>query len=87
MEEARLPESGEVYSWTTIHSAPTGFEMQVPYVMAIVDMGEGVRLTAQIVDVSPEEMEIGMRVSPVLRKISQDGETGAIHYGYKFVKR
>ena len=31
-----------------------------------------------------QELAIGSRVSSVFRKISQDGKSGIIHYGYKF---
>ena len=31
-----------------------------------------------------KEIEIGSRVSSVFRKISEDGKSGIIHYGYKF---
>ena len=86
MESTKLPEVGEVVTYSTVHNAPKGFEMQVPYVMAIIKMGDDVRLTAQIVDCAHEDIRIGMKVRAVLRKINADGNTGAIHYGYKFVK-
>ena len=54
-----------------------------PYVLAIVELDEGPRLTAQLV-CSPDEVRIGMRVRPVFRRISADGESGVIHYGTKF---
>jgi uncharacterized OB-fold protein len=31
-----------------------------------------------------EELAIGSRVTSVFRKISEDGKSGIIHYGYKF---
>jgi uncharacterized OB-fold protein len=58
--------------------------MQKPYVMAIVEMEEGVRLTSQIIDVKPEDVTIGMKVQSCFRKLGQEGEAGVIHYGYKF---
>jgi hypothetical protein len=47
-------------------------------------MDEGVKLTAQIVDVDPKAVEIGMRVKDVFRKVREDGKAGVIHYAYKF---
>jgi uncharacterized protein len=67
-----------------IHDAPAQFEMQKPYVMAIIEMDEGVRLTSQLIDVKAEDVTIGMKVQSSFRKLGQEGEAGVIHYGYKF---
>lgn len=41
-----LPREGEVHSETTVNVAPTGFEG--PYTVAIVELAEGLRLTAHV---------------------------------------
>ncbi|MEM4390007.1 MAG: Zn-ribbon domain-containing OB-fold protein [Candidatus Micrarchaeia archaeon] len=74
---------GKIYSYTTVYSPPAGFELAVPYVLAIVELTEGPRLTAQIV-AKPEEVDIGTPVRMVFRKIQEDGKEGLIHYGFKF---
>jgi uncharacterized OB-fold protein len=84
MERIRLGGKGAVVTYTVIHDAPAQFEIQKPYVMAIVEMDEGVRLTSQIIDVRPEEVKIGMRVQATFRKLGQENDAGVIHYGYKF---
>jgi len=84
MERLQLKGKGTVVTYTVIHDAPAQFEMQKPYVMAIVQMDEGVRLTSQIIDVKPEDVKIGMKVRATFRKLGQEGEAGVIHYGYKF---
>jgi len=84
MTKVRLGGKGTVVTYTVIHDAPAQFEMQKPYVVAIVEMDEGVRLTSQIIDVKPEDVMIGMRVQATFRKLGQEGEAGVIHYGYKF---
>lgn len=76
---------GEVYSFTTITDAPAGFEAQAPYTVALVKLEEGPVVTAQLTDVSEEEVKIGMPVEMVTRKIKDDGDKrGVILYGYKF---
>lgn len=75
---------GEVYSYTTMHNAPTGFEEYVPYTMALIKMAEGPMLTAQLTDVDADDVKIGLPVEMVTRKLSQEGEEGQILYGYKF---
>ena len=52
--------------------------------MAIVELEEGAKLTTQIVDCNPEDVEIGDEVEMVFRKIREEGDDGVISYGYKF---
>ncbi len=75
---------GELYSFTTLHSAPAGFESQLPYSVGMIKLDEGPMVEAQLTDVNPDELEIGMRVEMVTRKISEEGDAGLIIYGYKF---
>ena len=76
--------NGSVYSFTEISSPASGFESQVPYVLAIIELDEGARLTGQIVDARKENVNIGNRVEAVFRKIQSDDPEGLIHYGFKF---
>ncbi len=76
---------GQVYSFTTIYEAPSGFDENVPYTVALVKLDEGPVLTAQLTDVDNDQVEIGMPVEMVTRKLRNDGdERGMIVYGYKF---
>ena len=78
---------GEVYSHTTVYEAPAGFQAQAPYSLALVRLEEGPMLTAQLTDVEPGEVHIGMPVEMVTRKLSVEGDEGLIQYGYKFRPR
>ena len=51
---------------------------------AIIDLEEGARITAQIVDCKYDELKIGLGVEAVFRKLYKSGEKGIIHYGTKF---
>ncbi|MEL6269045.1 MAG: Zn-ribbon domain-containing OB-fold protein [Chloroflexota bacterium] len=75
--------TGEVYSYTVLQDAPAGFEDQAPYVLALVKLDEGPILTAQLTDVDGEPA-IGDRVEMVTRRLTTEGNTGMIVYGYKF---
>ncbi|MBC7254994.1 MAG: hypothetical protein H5T66_02655, partial [Chloroflexi bacterium] len=44
----------------------------------------GPLVTAQLTDVFPDEVSIGMPVEMVTRKLREEGEEGLITYGYKF---
>lgn len=75
---------GRVYSFTTVFQAPDIFDKQIPYVVALIELEEGVRIAAQLTDVSVDKVRIDMPVELVIRKIYEDGDTGPIQYGYKF---
>ena len=76
---------GEVYSFTTIYEAPSGFEANTPYTVALIKLEVGPMLTAQLTDLGDEPVEIGMPVEMVTRRMRNDGdERGVIVYGYKF---
>ena len=84
MEPFQLSGDGKVVTYSVVHEPAQGFELQVPYVLAIVATTEGPWLTGQVVDVSPDEVRIGLRVHATFRKLREEGRAGVIHYGYKF---
>lgn len=53
---------GTVYSWTVTYSAWPGHEDRVPYVCALVELEEGVRMVANILHCKLEDIRIGMPV-------------------------
>jgi uncharacterized OB-fold protein len=83
-EPYRFSGKGELYSFTTLRQAPAGFESQAPYAVGMIRLDEGVMVEAQLTDVNPEDLQVGMRVEMVTRKLREDGEAGLIIYGYKF---
>lgn len=84
MEAFKFSGEGEVFSYTVVYAAPTGFEYQKPYVVAVVKLDEGTMCTAQVVDCESGEVKVGSRVEAVFRKIMADKDSGIIRYGYKF---
>ena len=84
IREHQFEGGGKVVTHTTIYAAPEGFSKMAPYVLAIVELDEGPRLTAQVV-CDPSEVKIGMRVKSVFRKLGEEGPEGVIYYGTKFV--
>jgi len=75
---------GKIYSFTSVSSGPAGFELEAPYVLAIVELEEGPKITAQIVGAREQDVKIGDCVEMVFRKVLEDSPEGLIHYGYKF---
>ena len=55
---------GRVETFTVVHQAPyPSFEDRIPYVIALIELEEGVRMMSNIVGCDPEEVEIGLPVS------------------------
>lgn len=76
---------GELYSYTVLQDPPSGYEWQAPYVIALIKLEEGPMILAQLTDLDTEP-QIGDRMQMVTRKLTTDGATGMIVYGYKFRK-
>jgi hypothetical protein len=77
--------NGEVFSFTTVYEAPSGFNETTPYTVALVKLDEGPLVTAQLTDLGETSPEIGMPVEMVTRRLRSDGdERGMLIYGYKF---
>lgn len=54
---------GTVWTYTiTYQNRTTGFNEMVPYVLALVELEEGVRMFTNIVDCNPRDVHIGMEV-------------------------
>ncbi len=63
---------GDVYSFSVVHRGPQGFEDDVPYVVAIVQLAEGFRVMTNIVDCDPDSVRIGLDVQVVFQRINED---------------
>jgi len=83
LEPYKLERRGKVVSYTVVHVGASGFEDQVPYLLAIVELKDGPRLTAQITDCNPSEVNIGDEVELIFRRMGEESEDGILYYGYK----
>lgn len=72
--------TGTVYTYTvTNQNQAKGFAEACPYVMAYVDLDEGVRLLTNIVGCDPAEVHIGMTVeADFATQDRDDGEAFAV---------
>jgi uncharacterized OB-fold protein len=62
---------GSVYTYTvTYQNQAPGFREELPYVLAYVELDEGVRMLTNIVDCAPEEVRIGMPVQVTFEDVS-----------------
>ena len=66
VEWVRCSGRGTVYTFTVTHQNQSpGFRDALPYVLAYVELEEGVRLLTNIVECAPEAVRIGMPVAVV----------------------
>ena len=73
LEWVRSSGKGTVHTFTVTHqNMMPGFAQEVPYVFAIVELAESVRLTTNIVGCPPEQVYIGMPVVVVFEPISPE---------------
>ena len=73
-----LEESGKVLTFTKLYASPEGIE-EMPLMLGIIELKNGIRLTAQITD---QNVKMGDSVQPIwgkLRKIQ-----GKDIFGFKF---
>lgn len=75
---------GAVYSYTVIRVAPEGFKTFTPYIVGLIQLEEGPKVTSQIVDCDLDDIHIGMAVEACFRKLRVQGKDGIICYGFKF---
>lgn len=84
VEDFQFSGKGKIHTFSVVRSPIDEFKKLSPYAVAIIELEEGARLTAQLVDCDVDKIEIGDPVEMVFRKIREDGEDGVISYGYKF---
>lgn len=86
-EKVVLPDSGKIVTYTVIRVAPGQWGDQSPYALAIAELTDGTRVTAQVTDCDVEKVKIGMEVRIEFRRIQTEDHHGVLSYGYKFVPK
>lgn len=67
---------GRVFSWTVTHQAPYP-GLATPFVVAVIETDEGVRLAAGLLDVAPATLRLDL---PVVVELVGVGETAAVPF-------
>ncbi len=84
LEAINFKGSGTLYSYARMTQSLRGFANLGPSTVGMVQLDEGPLIMAQLTDVEGVELEIGMSLEMVTRKLREDSEHGYIVYGYKF---
>ena len=75
----QLSPDGVIFAFTVIHQAPGG--RKTPYVLALVDLDDKVRVLAQI-NATPDDVQMGLRVSLLLSQVGMDDSIPVIGYAF-----
>ncbi len=81
---SNLLKKGKLLVWTKINTPPSGFEYQAPYIAGIVELENGKRMPAQIVDCTETELKPNLKVISVIRRLRKPQAADIIEYGIKF---
>jgi len=84
LEGYEVSREGRVINFTVSHQQKEGFDLSIPMSRAEIELNDGVRIYAQLVDVDPYEVREGMEVEATLRRVETDSHEGIIYYGTKF---
>ena len=72
-EWVRASGRGTVYSFTvTYQNQAPGFREELPYVLAIVELDEGVRMMTNVVGCAPDAVRVGMPVQVVFEDVTAE---------------
>ena len=64
---------GKIWSWCVFHRAYfKGFESDVPYAVALVELEEGPKMYSNLVGIPRDQIKIGMRVRAMFDKVTED---------------
>lgn len=74
--------TGKIVAFTRVRVPPSDFMSQAPYPVAVIELADGTRITAQLVDWEEKHLKTGQEVQTVIRKVFETGD-GVIPYGIK----
>ncbi len=63
---------GTLYSYTDTYVGPPGFADRTPYLVGLIELDEGVRIIANLVNLKAEDVKVGMKVKVAWEKLSDD---------------
>ncbi|GLV55683.1 hypothetical protein KDH_25270 [Dictyobacter sp. S3.2.2.5] len=63
---------GHIYSYTVVHQAYGAFAASTPFVVALIELEEGVRMMSRLVDPPGQHIQIGAAVQIVFQNVGDD---------------
>lgn len=78
-----LGKEGKIVVWTKVFVAPSGFEHEAPYFVAIVELQDGERMPLQLVECEEKDLKPGRKIVTVIRKLGKVKMDEVIEYSIK----
>jgi uncharacterized protein len=77
VEAVALSDTGTLWGWTAVTSAPPGYEGPVPFGFGVVELPEGLRVITRVEEPDPSRLAFGMPMKLVVVPLGEnaDGET------------
>jgi uncharacterized OB-fold protein len=77
VEAVRLSPTGTLWGWTTVTTAPPGYDGPVPFGFGVVELPEGVRVITRLETVGAADVRFGMPMRAGLAALAEneDGDT------------
>ena len=73
IEWTKMSGKGQVYALTIVHQNKSpGFKDETPYVLAYVELDEGMLMFSNVTATDPHEVKIGMAVKVVFEDVTPD---------------
>jgi hypothetical protein len=72
LEWVRSAGRGTVYTFSVVHTRFFDQPWELPYVVAVVQLEEGVRLLSNIIQCRPEEVVVGMPVEVTFEDVTEE---------------
>ncbi|MSQ22265.1 MAG: Zn-ribbon domain-containing OB-fold protein [Dehalococcoidia bacterium] len=70
---APLSGQGQLYSYTVMHRSPApSFDGDLPYVVALVELKEGIRMISNLVHCPLDKVRVGMPVKVVYEDVTKE---------------
>ncbi len=64
---------GHIYSYTVVHNnAPSAFQADMPYVVAVIRLDEGVQMLSNIVQCDPDQLQCDQQVEVVFERLDDN---------------
>jgi uncharacterized OB-fold protein len=85
LSTVRLPVDGSVRTYSVVRRAPHDALVPAPYLPAVVQLSDGTSVSTCLVDMTPDEVSIGMAVQLTTVELA-DGPSGEVtSFGFRAV--
>lgn len=73
LEWVKASGKGKVYTYSIVYSyPPAAFVHDVPYVVAVIKLDEGVQMMSNVIEIKPEDVKCDMEVEVVFDDVTEE---------------